>query len=154
MPMPAITSKAGTRSERPYLGVHDVPHRGHDAPDVSTMQGRNATGETNVAEQGRFDWGSIRPEKRRRVLPYFEGPKDEPDREARLQRQLDDIRRLMLDGHWRTLATIAETTGHPPASVSAQLRHLRKARFGSYTVNKRHMGHGLYEYQVLRGDAA
>lgn len=80
--------------------------------------------------------------------PFFEGPADEPDREDRLGKQLDDVRALMLDGAWRTLEQIHNATGHPVASVSAQLRHLRKPRFGSYVVNKRHVGHGLWEYQV------
>jgi hypothetical protein len=81
---------------------------------------------------------------------YFEGPADEPTREERLGRQLADIWQLMHDGRWRTLAEIEALTGHPPASISAQLRHLRKARFGGHTVNKRHIQNGLYEYQVQR----
>jgi len=55
----------------------------------------------------------------------------------------------MKDGTWRTLAEISETTGDPPASVSAQLRHLRKPRFGGYTVDRRHMGGGLYQYRLV-----
>ncbi len=79
---------------------------------------------------------------------YFDGPEDDASREARLGRQLEDIRTLMLDGTWRTLEQIQQATGHPAASISAQLRHLRKARFGGYEMSKRHLGHGLYEYHV------
>lgn len=68
---------------------------------------------------------------------------------ARLSHQLERVFELMRDGQWRTLDGICQATGDPPASISAQLRHLRKARFGGYTVEKRHVGSGLYEYRVL-----
>lgn len=70
----------------------------------------------------------------------------------RLARQHERIRDLMLDGQWRTLAEIETATGDPAASVSAQLRHLRKERFGSYLVEKRARGDravGLFEYRVM-----
>lgn len=57
----------------------------------------------------------------------------------------------MSDGVWRTLDQISEVTGDPPASVSAQLRHLRKPRFGAYLVEKRYVSRGLFEYRVLPG---
>ena len=68
----------------------------------------------------------------------------------RLQRQMDKIRDFMLGRQdWMTLGEIATATGHPEASVSAQLRHLRKTRFGSYTVEKRRRGlGGTWEYRV------
>ena len=55
---------------------------------------------------------------------------------------------LMKDGRPRSLRVIARQTGDPEASVSAQLRHLRKPRFGSYKVDKRPEGGGLYYYRV------
>jgi hypothetical protein len=61
---------------------------------------------------------------------------------------MDSIRKLMVDGQWRSLGQIENVTGHPQASISAQLRHLRKKRFGSHVVERRHMGKGLYEYRV------
>jgi len=75
-------------------------------------------------------------------------PRDNP----RLTRQYERIFTLMRDGVWRTLAEIESLTGDPPASISAQLRHMRKARFGQHTLNRRHLGeprHGLYEYQLI-----
>ncbi|KKL56177.1 hypothetical protein LCGC14_2247980, partial [marine sediment metagenome] len=36
-----------------------------------------------------------------------------------------------------TLCEIEDLTGDPPASISAQLRHLRKERFGAHTVERR-----------------
>ncbi len=77
---------------------------------------------------------------------------DQVDRD-RLERQMDRIRGLMLDGHWRTLLEIQGETGDPEASVSAQLRHLRKDRFGAYVVEKRRRipKCGLWEYRVVAG---
>lgn len=71
---------------------------------------------------------------------------------GRLLRQIDAIRTLMVDGEWRTLEEISERTGAPAASVSAQLRNLRKLKFGGYTVERRTRGDratGLYEYKLV-----
>jgi hypothetical protein len=38
---------------------------------------------------------------------------------------------------WLTLAELASKTKFPPASISAQLRHLRKAEYGGWAVEKR-----------------
>ncbi len=71
--------------------------------------------------------------------------------QGRLTGQIKRVHSLMIDGGWRTLDEIADTTGDPPASVSAQLRHLRKERFGSHNVDKRARGareNGLWEYRL------
>jgi len=70
---------------------------------------------------------------------------------ARLEKQHEVIRDLMLDGRARTLSEIATLTGYPEASISAQLRHLRKPKFGGYLVEKkrREPWAGLFEYRVL-----
>jgi hypothetical protein len=69
---------------------------------------------------------------------------------SRLKGQILRVYQLMRDGRWRTLEEIAHGTGDPVASVSSQLRHLRKPRHGGYTVNRRRRnGSGnLWEYQV------
>lgn len=56
----------------------------------------------------------------------------------------------VLDGEWHTLDQLARTTGDPPASVSAQLRHLRKKRFGGHTIDRRYVENGLYEYRMVK----
>lgn len=70
----------------------------------------------------------------------------------RLQAQLYQVKNLMLDGNWRTLAEIAKATDYPEPSVSARLRDLRKEKFGGYIVERRHKDNapkrGLYEYRV------
>lgn len=82
--------------------------------------------------------------------PRYNGPAYDPGKDfARLHAQTARIKDLMLDGEWRSLHEIAESTGDPEASVSAQLRHLRKPRFGSYRVEKRRRGDGgTFEYRV------
>lgn len=84
------------------------------------------------------------------------GPDYDEDLDGeRVAKQHERIRDLMLDGSWRTLDDIAEHTGDPASSISAQLRHLRKTRFGGYAVEKRRRGDekgGLWEYQVRPGE--
>ena len=38
---------------------------------------------------------------------------------------------------WMTLEELAHKTRYPEASISAQLRHLRKAQYGGFEVEKR-----------------
>jgi len=56
-------------------------------------------------------------------------------------RQTDVIRDVMLSAGecetWLTLEELARLTTYPPASISAQLRHLRKVRFGAFLLRKR-----------------
>ena len=82
----------------------------------------------------------------------FDGPDFNPRIDGeRLGRQHERIRDLMLDRKWRTLSEIASLLGYPESSISAQLRHLRKPRFGSYEVLKRRRGNGragTFEYRV------
>lgn len=88
-------------------------------------------------------------------VAWFEGPQDgDPtERTERLGRQLADVFEAIQDGQAYTLEELSRLTGHPQASVSAQLRHLSKPRFGGFIVEKQHKGHGLYVYRlVLRED--
>lgn len=79
----------------------------------------------------------------------FAGDDYRPGRDrARLAGQIRRVFDLMRDGQWRTLDAIAGATGDPHASISAQLRHLRKPKFGGHTVERRHVGNGLYEYRL------
>jgi len=58
-----------------------------------------------------------------------------------LRRQKEVIRDVMLSAGecatWLTLDELAKLTQYPPASISAQLRHLRKPKFGAFKVTKR-----------------
>jgi hypothetical protein len=75
----------------------------------------------------------------------------EPERDnKRLTGQTLRIATCMMDGQWRSLAEIEAITGDPTASISAQLRHLRKERCGAHIVNKNYLGNGLWHYQLKK----
>lgn len=82
--------------------------------------------------------------------PRFNGADYDPARDDdRLGEQLRRIFRLMADGKARTLGEIEEITGDPQPSISAQLRHLRKDRFGAHEVERKYCGEGLYTYRLI-----
>jgi hypothetical protein len=82
----------------------------------------------------------------------FDGPVYAPAVDyERLTGQLLRVYAAIQDGQWRTLREIAEQTGDPESSVSAQLRHLRKDKFGAFTIEKQPRGDrtiGLWEYRL------
>ena len=84
--------------------------------------------------------------------PRFNGPVYEPKHDQiRLTGQILRVFKCIEDQKWCTLDEISAVTGDPAASVSAQLRHLRKERFGAWTIEKRHRGNlksGLWEYRL------
>lgn len=83
----------------------------------------------------------------------FDGPAYNHELDSkRLKGQLLRIWKVMKDRRYRTLREIADITGDPESSISAQLRHLRKERFGAHEVKKRRRGGpgtGLFEYQLV-----
>src|SRR5690349_14655773 len=68
------------------------------------------------------------------------------------RRQRDVLCDVMLSAQqcetWLTLDELARLTHYPPASISAQLRHLRKPEFGGYELEKQPRAVG----KVLRGE--
>ena len=82
----------------------------------------------------------------------FDGSDYEPELDqSRLTGQIQKIYDLMKDGNWRTLEEIESQIDEPQSSISAQLRNLRKIRFGAHTINKQRRGDrtkGLFEYQL------
>lgn len=88
------------------------------------------------------------------ILNMFDGAEYNPPRDyKRLMSQINRIRDLMSDGSWRTLPEIAQATGDPPASISAQLRNLRKPKFGAWTIERRYVSGGLFEYRLVKEPA-
>jgi hypothetical protein len=80
----------------------------------------------------------------------FDGSTYEPDRDhARLKGQLGRVYILMLDGRWRTLGEIAAAVAGSEAAVSARLRDLRKAKYGSHLIERRHHHRGLHSYRLV-----
>ena len=80
------------------------------------------------------------------------------------RRQRDVLCDVMLSARecetWLTLDELSKLTHYPPASISAQLRHLRKPQFGAFVVEKRLRTAGrvlggedfgaVWEYQLTR----
>ena len=68
------------------------------------------------------------------------------------RRQRDVLCDVMLSARecetWLTLDELAKLTHYPPASISAQLRHLRKPQFGGFEVEKQQRTTG----KILRGE--
>ena len=118
---PAATSNAeGNQWALPLSGVADLQEAA--APETGSTAGRDSDGETYERER---DYG-------------------------RLVGLLGRVRVVMNDNRWHTLAYIQSIAGGTEASCSARLRDLRKARFGGYRVERRHVSDGLWEYRVLR----
>ena len=112
----------------------------------------------NLRLSGRL--GSLQKEAQVRLLAGASRPTTVGRR-----RQRDVLCDVMLSASqcdtWLTLDELAMLTHYPPASISAQLRHLRKQEFGGYEVEKRQrlpgrILHGedfgtVWEYRLLRG---
>ena len=83
----------------------------------------------------------------------FDGADYEPKVDAvRLTAQLRRVYDVMKDGQWRSVGEIARLTEAPETSVSAQLRNLRKEKFGSHTVERQRFGeksHGFSKYRLV-----
>lgn len=83
-------------------------------------------------------------------MDRFNGSDYVPVRDdARLTGQLLRVWNVMCGGDWHTLPEISDKTGDPEASISAQLRHLRKERFGAHKVEKEHVQSGLFRYRLV-----
>ena len=82
----------------------------------------------------------------------FDGPAYDPKHDlVRLTGQIQRVFNAIKDSKWYTLDEIHNNTNDPHASISAQLRHLRKDRFGAHSIDKRPRGNrynGLWEYRL------
>ena len=94
----------------------------------------------NITERHLFDGSDIVPEHDN----------------IRLTGQLRNIFQLMRDSQWRTLREIEEVTGYGQASISAQLRNLKKERWGFNGLERQARGErsrGLWEYKLIVNSA-
>jgi hypothetical protein len=56
-------------------------------------------------------------------------------------------------GTWLTLHDLSHLTHYPEASISAQIRHLRKPKYGAFKIAKQFRGRsdeggGVFEYRL------
>jgi hypothetical protein len=83
------------------------------------------------------------------VNPDFDGDDYVADRDnARLTNQIDKVRMYMENAGYLTVKQIAADLKQPEPSVSAQIRNLRKDRFGARTVNREYRGNGCYAFKL------
>ena len=83
-------------------------------------------------------------------LNFFDGRTFVQSRDGeRLGKQMTAVLSHLQDGDWWTLAGLSAVTGAPEASVSARLRDLKKPRFGSHVIERRHVRRGLWQYRRL-----
>lgn len=73
-----------------------------------------------------------------------------PDDVARLETQLERVRHVLLavKGRWVTLGALRSVVGGSDSGVSARVRDLRKAQFGGYTVERRRLPNGVWQYRI------
>ena len=95
-----------------------------------------AANETPAAEACASDADADEEHERALEAPTSDVFPEEDETQLAAIRELTT--RASARGIWLTLAEIAEATEFAEASISAQLRHLRKAHHGGYHVEKRH----------------
>ena len=66
----------------------------------------------------------------------------------RLTGQLERVFDVMKHGQWVTLRELSDRSRCPEASASAQLRNLRKDRFGGFEIEKKYATSGLFLYRL------
>jgi hypothetical protein len=85
--------------------------------------------------------------------PKFDGAGVETRADAvRLTKQIAAVFDAIADGRWRTLKAIAFLAQCGEASASAQLRNLRKGRFGAHAIERKRSEkeNGLYVYRLVK----
>ena len=77
----------------------------------------------------------------------------EPRDKYRLGKQAVKVYNYMHNNGWKSLNAIANATGEPSPSISAQLRNFRKPSFqpvdAIYEVEKRYVSKGVWEYKLI-----
>jgi hypothetical protein len=101
----------------------------------------NEDGDGAVNEEGWTTTSFLRNNQRSREGgDAMRRTKQKEAKPMQLRRQREVIREVMLSAGqcatWLTFDELAKLTHYPPASISAQLRHMRKPRFGAYEVVK------------------
>lgn len=121
-------------------------------------QGSLFDGPGGTVLEGLDDPASLDEAMARGALEFNGADYDPQHDQARLEKQIGRVYEVVKDGQWRTISEICWeilrkfNKTDPEPSVSCQLRHLRKDRFGGYCVQKRARGkreHGLFEYRVV-----
>ena len=80
---------------------------------------------------------------------FFDGRTYVHERDGgRLASQHKRVLSALEAGGWWTLRELSLATGAPEASVSARIRDLKKARFGSHKIESQYVRRGLWQYRM------
>lgn len=91
-----------------------------------------------------LDWVSTR------TPPKFDGVTLDHELDGpRLAGQLARVYELMKLGAWWTIPALTRLVGASQAGVSARIRDLRKPKFGGYTIERRRVDRGLWQYRLV-----
>jgi hypothetical protein len=106
-----------------------------------------------VAQKAREDF-ERNLEKSKKAQLQFEGHHVEDKDNIRLKNQLDVVRTVLRKwekgARWLTVDEIHNITEFPHNSISAQIRNLRKERFGKLPIIGRYRsGLRVYEYKIV-----
>ena len=85
-------------------------------------------------------------------LVYDRVNPQDTERANKLTRDMERIFQIMLDKKPHLVSDIAKTLELPETSVSSQLRHLRKEKFGSINIQRRSITKGTSYYILLDGN--
>lgn len=82
----------------------------------------------------------------------FDGQHYDPKKDKeRLTGQMRGVLECLLPGEWLTVSEISSKTNYPEPSVSAQLRNLRKVKFGGLDIPGRYReGTRIFEYRLVK----
>ena len=87
------------------------------------------------------------------TTPEFDGDDYVSSRDKpRLTQQIHQVRMYMENNNWLSVKQISDDLNFPEPSVSAQIRNLRKEKFGNRIVERRYQGNGLYEFKLMPKD--
>ena len=100
-----------------------------------------------------FNSTATRNEQAKQIGSYvaeFDGKHyDKTKDKTRLTKQMQGVYDCINMGSWKTVEEISKVTGYPQPSISAQLRNLRKEKFGGLDVRGRYrVGTRIFEYRL------
>ena len=118
--------------------AHETELKAAEAPAAETpeLKAHEANARQAEARQEEMAEADVRGVEEPAIDARASGSSGEED-ETQLAAIRELMRRAFARGAWLTLSEIAEATEFAEASISAQLRHLRKPHHGRHRVEKR-----------------
>lgn len=82
----------------------------------------------------------------------FDGRHYDPEKDReRLTCQMKGVLECLLPGKWLTVSELSNKTNYPEPSISAQLRNMRKVKFGGLDIPGRYRkGTRIFEYRLIK----